>query len=222
MKRSEINATIREAERFFTHHQLSLPAWASWTPAQWHEHRDETFTLRSCHLGWDLTDFGRRRFSATGLLLFTLRNGRIGVDGDKRYAEKAMIVRLHQETPYHFHWHKMEDIINRGGGMLVIELQQADHETEEPTSQPFEVSIDGISRACRPGERVRLRPGESITLEPYVYHRFWAEEGDCYVGEVSTVNDDHSDNRFLESVGRFPTIEEDEERYRLLVCDYDR
>ena len=37
-----------------------------------------------------------------------------------------MIVEENQETPMHFHWSKMEDIINRGGGNLVIELFRSD------------------------------------------------------------------------------------------------
>ena len=40
------------------------------------------------------------------------------------------------------------------------------------------------------------------------------------IGEVSCVNDDHNDNVFHEPQLRFPDIEEDEEPYRLLVCDY--
>ena len=40
------------------------------------------------------------------------------------------------------------------------------------------------------------------------------------VGEVSQVNDDFSDNRFYEAVGRFPSIDEDEAPWRLLVSDY--
>ena len=39
-------------------------------------------------------------------------------------------------------------------------------------------------------------------------------------GEVSLVNDDVHDNRFLESVGRFPDIEEDLEALHLLVNNY--
>ena len=41
-------------------------------------------------------------------------------------------------------------------------------------------------------------------------------------GEVSRVNDDHTDNRFLEKAGRFPAIEEDAPPLRLLVGDYDK
>jgi len=42
------------------------------------------------------------------------------------------------------------------------------------------------------------------------------------VGEVSKVNDDNTDNRFYESVGRFSAIEEDEAPLYLLVNDYER
>jgi D-lyxose ketol-isomerase len=40
------------------------------------------------------------------------------------------------------------------------------------------------------------------------------------VGEVSSVNDDHTDNKFHQPVGRFPDIEEDEAPTHLLVGDY--
>ena len=42
------------------------------------------------------------------------------------------------------------------------------------------------------------------------------------VGEVSLVNDDDHDNRFLEPVGRFADIEEDEPPIFLLRNDYER
>lgn len=67
-----------------------------------------------------------------------------------------------------------------------------------------------------------LTPGESITLEPYCYHKFWGAESRVLVGEVSKVNDDNTDNRFYEPVGRFPAIEEDEAPLHLLVNDYER
>jgi len=40
------------------------------------------------------------------------------------------------------------------------------------------------------------------------------------VGEVSECNDDYTDNRFYEEVGRFPAIEEDEPPLYYLVNDY--
>ena len=51
-------------------------------------------------------------------------------------------------------------------------------------------------------------------------HAFWAEDSDVFVGEVSTVNDDETDNVFIPPVGRFPVIDEDVAPYRLIVGDY--
>lgn len=82
------------------------------------------------------------------------------------------------------------------------------------------VSIDGIERRFAPGEPVPLEPGESISLHTGLYHGFVAARAPTLVIEVATVNDDHGDNRFLEPVGRFPSIDEDVPPYHLLVGDY--
>lgn len=115
---------------------------------------------------------------------------------------------------------KTEDIINRGGGILCMRLWKADKETEMLTEEPLVVSIDGVSTRVAPGETVRLAPGQSICYEPYLYHTFWAEDDHCLVGEVSTVNDDMRDNRFLTPKGRFPQIEEDVPAEHLLCNEY--
>lgn len=222
MKRSEINRRIREAERFFKSCRFQLPPFAFWGPEQWKTVGREADEIRTRKLGWDITDFGHGRFDDMGLLLFTLRNGDWKDPSSKKYAEKAMIVGELQVTPWHFHWQKTEDIINRGGGRLVIELARATPDEKGLSDEPVEVSCDGIRRLVRPRERLVLGPGESITLEPRVYHTFWADSGGgrVLVGEVSSVNDDSSDNRFLEPQGRFPQIEEDEPPYRLLCTEY--
>ena len=115
----------------------------------------------------------------------------------------------------------MEDIINRGGGNLVIELYGSTDD-EQLSREPITVKIDGMIRKFQPGEQVVLTPGESICLEPFVYHRFFGQrgKGKVLVGEVSAVNDDNTDNRFYEPLGRFPKIEEDEQPLHLLVTDY--
>ena len=84
-------------------------------------------------MGWDVTDFGSGDFAARGLLLLCTRNGIQGQAGERPYAEKLMVVRDGQETPFHFHV-KAEDIINRGGGDLVVEvtLFTGGIETTEP------------------------------------------------------------------------------------------
>ena len=69
---------------------------------------------------------------------------------------------------------------------------------------------------------IELDPGESVTLLPGVWHAFWGEGGDVLIGEVSTVNDDLTDNIFRDPIGRFSDIEEDTAPLHLLVSDYDR
>lgn len=223
MKRSEINARIRDAERFFAEHRFHLPPFASWTPERWQETGREADEIRTKALGWDLTDFGRGDFSRIGLLLFTLRNGNLNdPDDTKTYAEKVMIVAPEQLTPWHFHWSKTEDIINRGGGNLVIELAWASEDESRLSDRPVEVSLDGVVRAVAAGGSVVLEPGQSVALLPRLYHNFYGQPGHgrVLVGEVSRTNDDSSDNRFLEPVGRFPDIEPDEPPYRLLCTEY--
>lgn len=220
MKRSEINQLIRESIDFFNRMNFNLPPWAFWKPADWKGKYETCSEIADNMLGWDLTDFGSGDFHRRGLILFTLRNGNLKKD-KKPYAEKAMIVEENQETPMHFHWEKMEDIINRGGGNLVLELFASD-EKEGLSDAEFDIRIDGIKHHLEPNARVVLKPGESICLEQGIYHRFYGEpgKGKVFVGEVSAVNDDTSDNRFLDPVGRFPEIEEDEEPLHLLVSDY--
>jgi len=220
MKRSEINALIRDALDFFEEMNFRLPPWATWSPEDWKKHALNHDEIIDNQLGWDLTDFGSGAYPDTGLLLFTLRNGNLSLD-QKPYAEKIMIVDEEQVTPMHFHWSKMEDIINRGGGNLMIQLFPS-NEKEEYANHEFAVSLDGIRRKLKPGDVVRLTPGESITLYQGLYHKFYGEKGKgrVLVGEVSAVNDDHSDNRFHEPVGRFPDIDEDEAPLHLLVGDY--
>lgn len=221
MKRSEINEILKNAKTFLADHKFMLPPWAYWSLTDWQKAQKENYReIIDNMLGWDITDFGSGDFYKRGLFLFTLRNGKLNVD-KKPYAEKIMIVEENQETPMHFHWYKMEDIINRGGGNLVIELYNSTPD-EGFADTPVNFKTDGVERVVQPGGSVILSPGESICLEQGVYHRFYGEPGKgcVLVGEVSTVNDDTADNRFHETVGRFPSIVEDEEPLHLLVSDY--
>jgi D-lyxose ketol-isomerase len=220
MKRSEINQLIAEAKKFFSEKDFILPPWGYWPPEDWKGKAETCAEIKENMLGWDLTDFGRGDFKKCGLLLFTIRNGNIKKD-KKPYAEKIMIVEENQETPMHYHWHKMEDIINRGGGNLVIELYNSTQKDQLDNSE-VTIKTDGMIRTIPAGGKVILKPGESITLEQGVYHRFYGEEGKgkVLVGEVSAVNDDNTDNCFLEELGRFPEIFEDEKPLHLLVSDY--
>ena len=222
MKRSEINAIMREADQFIRQRGFYLPPFAYWTPAEWRSKGEEAREIVENQLGWDITDFGGGRFDTVGLFLFTVRNGsqaEMRAKRGKLYCEKLMIVGVDQVTPMHFHWNKVEDIINRGGGKLDIQLYNANDE-EGLADSTVVASLDGVKRQVKAGDVVRLAPGESITLPPRLYHEFWGAEDRVLVGEVSLVNDDQNDNRFHETVGRFPAIEEDEEPLHLLTTDY--
>jgi D-lyxose ketol-isomerase len=222
MNRSEINGILKEAEEFLARSKFFLPPWAYWRPEEWNEKAQDAREIIENLLGWDITDFGSGNFEKRGLLLFTLRNGNPSKDR-KTYAEKIMIVKEGQETPMHCHARKMEDIINRGGGNLVIELNNSSHLGELAETTLY-IRTDGIQRRIEPGTPLVLTPGESIALVQGMYHRFYGEKGNgpVLVGEVSAVNDDVSDNYFLEEVGRFPEIVEDEKPFHLMVSDYSK
>ena len=222
MKRSEINQILNNAKLFMAEKHFMLPPWAFWNIDTWKKNKDEAYEIIRNNLGWDITDFGLGDFYSKGLFLFTIRNGKYNED-KKPYAEKIMIVEENQETPMHFHWQKMEDIINRGGGNLVMELYKSNGDFEF-SDEIIQVKIDGILKTVRPGGRVILRPGESICLEQGLFHRFYGEEGKgkVLVGEVSSVNDDNHDNNFFGGIGRFPEIIEDEAPVHLLVSDYEK
>ena len=136
------------------------------------------------------------------------------------YAEKIMISRRDQLAPMHRHVVKAEDIINRGGATLALELFESGPDGRIDESAEVVVRTDGVERRQGPGEVLRLAPGESVTLLPGSWHAFWGEGGDVLIGEVSTVNDDVTDNVFRDPVGRFAEIEEDEAPLHLLVPDY--
>ena len=224
MKRSEINEIIREADAFMKAHGFHLPPFATWSPAEWQQKGPEVQEIVANNLGWDITDFGQGDYQKVGLFLFTIRNGsleNLRTGQGKTYAEKVLISDIDQVTPMHFHWDKTEDIINRGGGKLAIKLYNST-EDEQLAQTDITVSMDGIVRQLKAGDVVSLAVGESITLPTGLYHEFWGEGSKVLVGEVSKVNDDANDNRFLEPMGRFPDIEEDAPPLHLLVGDYRR
>jgi D-lyxose ketol-isomerase len=222
VRRSEINRVIEVSQRILMERGFSLPGLASWTPTDWWTKGEDALGILDRGMGWDVTDFGSGAFRAVGLALFTLRNGfskgHTGVQG-VGYAEKVMVVRDGQVTPMHFHGAKCEDIVNRSGGVLAVRLCAAD-DRDEFAKDPVTYASDGQMYTIPAGETVELRPGESLTLPPRLYHSFWAVGADVVAGEVSTVNDDVADNRFLEEIPRFPEIEEDEPPSRYVVADY--
>ena len=93
----------------------------------------------------------RAILSKIGLFMFTIRNGHPRnwkTRQGKLYAEKILIVDVDQVTPMHFHWIKMEDIINRGGGRLVIQLYNSTPDEDLDRESPVQ-RIDGRRGAYR-------------------------------------------------------------------------
>ncbi|MGI6005853.1 MAG: D-lyxose/D-mannose family sugar isomerase [Christensenellales bacterium] len=221
MKRSAINRAMTEALEFCRELKFALPPFATWTLEDWQDKGHEYDEIRDNLLGWDVTDFGSGDFENIGLLLFTIRNG--NHDNPKYfkpYAEKLLICNDKQVTPYHFHYKKVEDIINRGGGTLVIKCYNSSEDGNELLDTPVKIYMDGREFMAEAGEEIRIGTGESITLPTGQYHSFWGEGGKVLVGEVSVTNDDKNDNRFLSAGSRFPTVEEDEPILYPLVIEY--
>lgn len=221
MKRSEINAIIRRFEALLAEHRFELPPFCKFTPEEWESKGHEYDEIRDNMLGWDVTDYGMGDYAHLGLALITLRNGNVhNPKYTKSYAEKIIMCDAGQVSPMHFHWNKMEDIINRGGNDIHFTLYNATND-EQLADTDVEIFQDGRRYFVPAGSTVVLKPGESLSLYPYYYHEFVIPEGgSVLIGEVSMCNDDNTDNRFLKPLGRFPAIEEDEAPYRLLCNEY--
>ncbi len=220
MKRSLINTNIEWAMDLCKRLHFNLPDFAYWTPEEWEAKKDQTERMREVGLGWDVTDYGSGDFDKIGAVLFTLRNGSLS-DPGRPYCEKIIAMKDKQILPRHFHYEKTEDIINRCGGTLCVEVwNSTDKEDGYKVDMESDVHLycDGMPVTVPAGGVVKVTNGNSITLTPYVYHRFYAEGGDLIVGEVSKVNDDAADNHFSEE--QHLTLEEDEPVRHLLCGGY--
>ena len=158
---------------------------------------------------WDVTDFGLGDWQRFGLVVVNLAD-------EPEYCEKLMYVKRGMTTPAHTHGKKKEDIISRWGNLRVQVWKRKpganDHE--------FPIQINGEMRLVKSGDFIDLTSGERITLVPGIYHEFSCTTDECIIGEVSTANDDLSDNYFIDpNVGRFPEIEEDEAPIVKLVSE---
>jgi D-lyxose ketol-isomerase len=238
MKRSEINKIINETIDYMKGRDFPLPPFAYWGKKDWENADNKYQEIVDNMLGWDITDFGTGDFEHYGLTVFTFRNGNFHNKEKypKPYAEKLLLVNDGQILPYHYHWSKMEDIINRGGGDLELTLYNAtpaDFNDVEGgrsgkpgtfDSTPVTVHIDGCEQTFPAGTTITLKPGQSITLTQGQYHtwRGVPGTGKVMLFEVSMTNDDHLDNRFKTAAGRIPEVEEDEEIEHLMFADYDK
>jgi len=225
MKRSEINRAIRWAEALLEKSNIHLPAYASWSMEDWKARAADIGTVRKVMLGWDITDFGMGDFAKVGAVLYTVRNGSLeDKSAGVPYCEKYILMKDGQRMPKHYHVMKTEDIINRTGSALQVFLWNADPATGKELDTPVEVFQDGILHTYRPGGEILIHPGNSISLAPYIAHIFGPKpgSGDLVVGEVSAVNDDVTDNYFLENTSRFAEIYEDEASVHPLCNEYGK
>lgn len=225
MKRSMINHIVDEAIEFTKERGLVYPKFAFYSETDWLDLTKPSQEIIDNMLGWDVTDFGGENYLERGLTSFTFRNGNYNHPDQypKPYCEKMLIVEDGQELPFHFHWKKMEDIINRGGGVLELTLYNADDEDQLDKESNVSYVIDGQRFIAPAGVVVLLFPGSSITLAPRVYHQWRGVKGTgkIMLFEVSATNDDKTDNRFLEDIPRLISIEEDEYPKYYLFSDYD-
>lgn len=224
MKRSQVNQALIWAKTLLEDHQIKLPPFAYWTYEEWLK-KDKLETIKEVMLGWDITDYGMDDFEHLGAVLFTLRNGSITDPSiGTPYAEKLIVLKDGQRLPNHYHASKTEDIINKGGGILAIQLYNRLENGDVDYISEVSVDLDGIRHSVKAGEIIYIQPGHSITLRPFIYHMFWAKaaSGDLICGEVSSINDDRTDNYNAEPVKRFSQIEEDEDILHPLCNEYHR
>ncbi|MGH7943492.1 MAG: D-lyxose/D-mannose family sugar isomerase [Opitutaceae bacterium] len=229
LNRARVEASIAIAKNVFRTFHLNLPPFAFWTTRVWERAGADYDEVRDCMLGWDVTDFGSRDFTHIGRTLFTLRNGNLhDARYPKSYAEKLILDPEGQRAPAHFHRTKREDIINRGGGNICVQLTRVGAD-DQPANGRLTVAVDGSARVIASGETVRLRPGESVCIPPRTIHQFWGEEGTGHridgtgytvSSEVSSVCDDLKDNFFFGDLTRFPRIVEDAPRVHYLCHEY--
>ena len=224
MRRSEINQIIIESIDFIESFGFFLPPFAYNKIGKMILEKESYTNIINCKLGWDITDYGKKSFRDIGLCLFTIRNGNL-IKSDNNiipYAEKIMISRKNQISPMHRHIVKTEDIINRGGASLAIEMFNSNPRGNLDFNKQVSLLINSQHHFLKPGEIIKIDPGESVTLFPGNWHKFWGDGGDVLIGEVSSINDDNNDNIFYEKILRFSEVEEDEDPIHLLVSDYKK
>ena len=222
MKRSEINSLIQQAKDFAKSMNVHLPPFAFWSREKWETSGEKYSEIRDLLLGWDVTDFGLNDYPKTGRTLFTLRNGSHSIKNFPRtYSEKFIFIEENQAAPVHYHNQKAEDIINRGGGNVIVQVFKVSDEGTQ-SDESFNLSVDGITKEVNAGEIIRLSPGESVLIPSGIIHEFWSEEGTGMTlsGEIGTICDDINDNVFLSPCKRFSDIEEDERPIHYLCNEY--
>jgi D-lyxose ketol-isomerase len=222
MLRSFIDRRIDVMLDFCERCGFKLPPFALWSAEDFRAAPDSVRRIAESGLGWNIVEFRRGAFATEGLSVFTLRMGdwrALKLGGGRLYSEKALFAEDGQRTPHHYHVVKTEDILNRGGARFVVELFKVDR-TGRRLDEHVRVLKDATMVEVAAGGRIVLESGESLILEPYVAHAFWAEGGAVLAGEVSLANDDATDNYFLPPPDAPAPIGEDAPMRHPTVRDY--
>jgi D-lyxose ketol-isomerase len=224
MKRSQINAAIELAHKTLREHDIHLPEYAYWSPDDWRKAGPQYERVITNMLGWACTDFGQGDFDRCGITMFDVRNGTPEPNLGTPYGEKIFVLKPGQRLPFHFHYNKTEDIISYHGGTLMIQLYNANPDDSMNEATPGRVHCDGVEKRFEAGQIFEIPHGQSLTIVPRLYHRFWAKEngGVLVGGEISTISVPKTDNKFGAGARRFVPIEEDAEPAYLLNVDYAR
>ena len=212
MLRSEINQIIKKSKSYFNKNNFFLPAWSNWPLNEWKKNINFAKIAHQSQIGWDITDFGKNNFHKEGAVLFSTKMVK-RYNKLITYSEKLLLLMPNQKIPFHFHKKKTEDIINRCNGVLEMGLYASDSHFKRKKDS-FILNIDSIPNKIKPNEKIFLHPGQSITIKPYLCHYLKSSNKNkktLIVGEVSSLNDDNTDNYFPDKNLRFTKIEEDEE-----------
>lgn len=224
MRRSFIDRRIEAMLELCDRCRFKLPPFAQWSEAQYRAQAASARLIRAAGLGWNVVEFAPGAYAAQGLSVFTARMGdwrNLAAGGGRLYGEKAMMAEDGQVTPRHYHVVKTEDILNRGGARFIVELCKVDAAGAR-LDERFGALKDAETLDLAPGARVTLEPGESLTIDPFIAHSFWAEGGAVLAGEVSLANDDATDNYFQPPLAPFAPIEEDAPMRYVTVRDHAR
>lgn len=171
MRRSEIDTIIDEARATMRRHGVALPPFADWSPQDWQRHGAATRTMRDRLIGWNIAEFEKDAFARSGIALITTRMGdfeQLPTGRGKLYGEKIFVIREGQSVPYHYHWVKTEDVFNRGGATLAIDLVAVDSQGR-PTDAAIDLDRDGLPHHIVARGTIRLSPGEGD--QPRSRHR---------------------------------------------------
>ena len=106
----------------------------------------------------------------------------------------------------------------------MIELYNANPDETMNETAPGHVYCDGVRKTFEAGQIFEIPHGQSLTIVPRLYHRFWAKDGGGVLvgGEISTISVPKTDNKFTAGGRRFVPIEEDVAPTYLLNVDYDK